>query len=224
MDIIRKMITAALTCVICTTLCSCSTVKKAKIDSGDVTDNPALSEPVVITTKDVITTQKPNSDDEFSALDLQEISDGDKETMTALCNLMCHKWAKSYNTKQKDYYTGLVNNSNFVKYLNLTASNVTLMGIPYSSDASFTFESMTSDGNFATLTGSYISPSGGYGKFTFIVENVKGRFFVNDMYYDSAPDMVDKLVRPEFINSPTPNYWQNDENLAVAERILTAVQ
>ncbi len=113
--------------------------------------------------------------------------------------------------------------SNFVKYLNLTASNVTLMGIPYSSDASFTFESMTSDGNFATLTGSYISPSGGYGKFTFIVENVKGRFFVNDMYYDSAPDMVDKLVRPEFINSPTPNYWQSDENLA-AERILTAVQ
>ncbi|MBO5382909.1 MAG: hypothetical protein J6A30_01265 [Ruminococcus sp.] len=113
--------------------------------------------------------------------------------------------------------------SNFVKYLNLTASNVTLMGIPYSSDASFTFESMTSDGNFATLTDSYISPSGGYGKFTFIVENVKGRFFVNDMYYDSAPDMVDKLVRPEFINSPTPNYWQSDENLA-AERILTAVQ
>lgn len=224
MDIIRKMSAIALACVMCTMLCACSTVKKAAVDSSDVTDNHALSEPVVVTTEGVTTTQKPTSDDEFSAAGLQGIADSDKDTMVALCDLMCHKWAKSYNTKEKDYYTGLVNNSNFVKYLNLTALNVTLMGIPDSPDAAFTFETMTSDGNFATLTGSYLSPSGGYGKFTFIVENVNGRFFVNDMYYDASPDLVDKLVRPEFIQSPTPNYWKSDENLAAAEKILTNVQ
>lgn len=223
MDIIRKMSMAAAAFVMCMMLCACSTVKKVDVDSSISTDNNSVLEPVIISTEDIEIPQQTTSADEFTAAGSQGITDGDEDTMVALCDLMCHKWAKSYNKKEKDYYTGLVNNSNFINYLNLTALNIAIESISDSSDAAFTFESMTVDGNFATLTGLYSRPNSGEGIFTFIVENVNGRFCVNDMVYQGGPGSADPLVRPEFIQSPTPNYWQSDENFAAAEKILTGI-
>ena len=90
---------------------------------------------------------------------------------------------------------------------------------------------MTVDGSFATLTGLYHEPihsntGGAYGNFTFIVENVNGRFYVNDMFYlnNMIEESPDYLVRPDFVDSPIPNYWQSGENLAAAEKIMIGVQ
>lgn len=238
MDIIRKINAAALACVMCTMLCACSTVKKADVDSDSAgvdstvnSDNQALSEPTVTVTEDIRTTQGNSSANEFSAAGLQEITDDDKDTLVDLCNLMCHKWAGCYKNRKEYDYAGLVNNSNFVKYLNLSALNVSLLCLTDSYYAEFALESMTVDGSFATLTGLYHEPihsntGGGFGNATFIVENVNGRFYVNDMLFLSAikDESPDYLVRPDFVDSPTPNYWQSDDNLAAAEKILTGVQ
>lgn len=238
MDIIRKISAAALALVMCTTLCACSTVKKANVDSdrsgADSTgnsDDQALSEPPVTVTREIQIPQGTASANDFTAAGLQGITDDDKDTLVSLCNLMCHKWAKSCLTKKEYDYTGLVNNSNFVKYLNLVSLNGVIACITDSYDAKFALESMTVDGSFATMTGSYHEPihsntGGAYGNFTFIVENVNGRFYVNDMFYlnNMIEESPDYLVRPDFVDSPTPNYWQSDENLAAAEKILTGVQ
>lgn len=232
MDIIRKINAAALACVMCTMLYACSTVKKADVDSDSVgvdstvnSDNQALSEPTVTVTEDIRTTQGNSSSNEFSAAGLQGINDDDKDTLVDLCNLMCHKWAGCYKNRKEYDYSGLVENRNFIKYLNLSALNANIMGISDSIYMKFELESMTVDSSFATLTGFYLSSNGGDGEFTFIVENVNGRFYVNDMFYSTAPSKSpDQLIRPDFVDSPTPNYWQSDENLAAAEKILTGVQ
>lgn len=232
MDIIRKISAAALALVMCTTLCACSTVKKANVDSdrsgADSTgnsDNQALSEPPVTVTGEIQIPQGTTSANDFTAAGLQGITDDDKDILVALCNLMCHKWAKSWKNKEEYDYTGLVNNSNFVKYLNLSALNANIMGISDSIYMKFELESMTVDSSFATLTGLYLSSNGGDGVFTFIVENVNGRFYVNDMFYSTAPNKSpDQLIRPDFVDSPTPNYWQSDENLAAAEKIMIGFQ
>lgn len=238
MDIIRKFCIAAAALTMCTALGACSTVKKADVDSDSAvfdstgnSDNQALSEPTVTVTEDIRTTQGNSSANEFLAAGLQGIADGDKDTLVELCDLMCHKWAKSWKNQEEYDYAGLVNNNNFVKYLNLVSLYGVIECITDSYYAEFKLESITVDGSFATLTGLYHEPihsntGGAYGKFTFIVENVNGRFYVNDMVYSGGiiEEDSDYRVRPEFINSPTPNYWQSDENLAAAEKILTGVQ
>lgn len=134
----------------------------------------------------------------------------DIDTLTQLCNDACKKWALLYNGKDESDFSQIVATDALNTYLMNCVKNMSISGISTAEDAKYQVKSTEIKDRLATIKGVYRDSVGSYGTFIFIIENIEGGLYINDMIYDYT-DTFDKLYRRDFIYDPQPDFWNDSE-------------
>lgn len=150
---------------------------------------------------------------EFDASSKNEITEQDDIAILRLCNKACHKWARLYNGLDETDFSELVTTDALNQYLMQSAANSCIMCISTSESAVYESDQIDYNGKYATVKGIYRNPNGADGMFIFILENIDGTLYINDMIYD-AMDTFDNWFRFEFVQSPCPDFWSDPEQAA----------
>lgn len=190
-------------------LCGCNQQDSAasvQQDSAAETTTSAIST-TEVTAAETTTVQTTATADQkqYTAAASDGVSNADAAAVLALCEDACDLFAQCAKGSAKTDFGHLVRVDALNRYLVAEAAHYGTM-LSFGDYLDFECDTLTYADGYAIAKGVYRNDSEQGGNFAFVIENVGGKLYLNDMIYQSL-DNYDAIYRSGLYEQPQVDFW-----------------
>lgn len=198
-------------------LCGCNQqdgVSSVQLDSAAETTTSATST-TEVTTAETTTAQTTTTVEkqQYMAAASDSVSAADEAAVLALCEDACDLFAQCAVQSAETDFSQLVTVDALNRYLTAGAEYYGTQ-LSFVEGLNFACDSLTYTDGYAIAKGTYRNDSAICGNFAFVIENINGRLYLNDMIFE-AMDSYDMLYRSGLYEQPQVDFWTDPGNYDV---------